>query len=150
MYRSKGISPIVSSIILMIIAISIAFLVVAYVNMRAQQVSSIIQASKANTLMQMKESLSIVFNAIESDGTIVLALMNTGSITVKILGIYVNGEKADYVEAKCAEGGTYTELPILIRVEDLCILRIEAPKQSEYVLIISTENSNYEIRVYGK
>ncbi len=149
---AKAISPIVSAILLFIIALAIAGTAIVLMGTRASQVSNIIDLMRGGLEKAIQENLEIVYSAANSSGTVFLGLMNTGSYPIEILDVFINGTQVPYSEisVRCALSNA-SSIPFDLLVGDLCIVEIDCGVKAKlYDITIVTDSTSYRVRVYGR
>ncbi len=134
----KGVSPIFSAILLLIIAISIAAVFVILMWRSYTQSQSVVTAMATALERIAKTSLSIVYTGY-GKGNGYIGIYNDGSYPVDILAIYANGMPVNLVTATCNDGTTYSDFPITIKPGSLCIVVVKLGPPALYEVSIVTK-----------
>ncbi len=147
---SRSISPIVSAVLLFIIALAAMSIALTVIASRSSYVSSLLDAMKISAERALREDLQIVYMAANRNGRVVIGLMNAGTVPIDLLALYVNGSPvpSSSIVAEC--GNEVKSLPLTMLSGDLCLLTISVEKGGKcYIVTIATAESSYSVKVYA-
>lgn len=85
----RGISPIVSSLLMLLVTVIAFSAVLSYAN-------NFMTAQRANTLATIKERLVVEDIWFQSNGTITIYVTNVGTAPLEITEIHINNENVDF------------------------------------------------------
>ena len=143
----RGISPIVSSIIVFIVAISVLTILVMLTSIRGEHTVALIGRESTYASKVVSEKISPVLITM-NDSYIMIALYNYGYTDTDIIGIYINGAPINDTVARCSYTQHLESLPIHIPPDTLCIIYI--PKRisvEKLTITLSTKFNSYTIPI---
>jgi len=147
----RGVSPIVSAIILFIIALSIAAIVLSFMWSRYSSAASIVGRIAMGVRESLERRLSVVSTAVGVGEVGLITVTNSGRLPIEVLGIYVNSSPVEpsLIRAACTLGGIYRGTPIRIAPGDVCLIVVPLRAPGLHVVSIITRTGSYTITIYG-
>ena len=137
----KGVSPLVSSIILTLIVLGIGAYIVAYAITSFNSMTQQIESSSQRTLYQASQDLAILAAYINSSvlPTKLYVLAATGGSPANLLAIYVNGKLYNSQCLVSVDGSTPTLIPskgLYIPPRSFISITCPAPGKSAVVTLV--------------
>jgi len=151
MHGRRGVSPVVSAIILFLIALSIAAIVLSFMWSRYSGAASIVGRISQSVRESLQRRLAVVSTAVGVGEVGLITVSNPGRLPIEIIGIYLNSTPVNpsFVRTVCLLGGVIVGLPIRIVPGDMCTIEIPLLIPGLHVIKFITSSGSYTVTLYG-
>ncbi len=148
----RGVSPLVSAVIMTLIVLGVGAYVVAYAITNFHSIAQRISYSSQRALLEMSQDIAVLAAYINSSlsPTKLYVLLATGGSPAKILAIYVNDEPYNSLCLFSVDGSTPTTISSSgIYVPPRSFVSIECPAPGTYAKVTIVYEGG-EVTVYAK